>query len=185
MHASIEFAKRNVPIHIPSDWHTIVRTARRKQPYTVIPLENESFIDFKRVAKENTCFAKKDSDGSNMEWMKLKWIQFLKTEPDKICFKYNFTDEPFKQLRVRPVVTRRGRQSLTNNEIRPNQLHSKYSGDLSISEAKKKDLLGLCEKRIIPRVYHPFYNALKAGEQQNDTLPEPDIIEPSHDSDCE
>ena len=185
MHAAIEFAKRNLPIHTPSDWHTVLRSARRKHPYVVIPLENESFIDFKKLAKESTTFAKKDSDGANMEWMKLKWIQFMKQEPDKIFFKYNFTDEPFKQLRVKPMLTRRGRQTSNTFAVQQNQLPQKYSGDLSISEAKKKDLLALCRQLIIPRVHHPFYNAWKTGENYKDTLPEPDLNEPSQDSDCE
>lgn len=83
------------------------------------------------------------------------------------------------------MLTRRGRQTSNTFAVQQNQLPQKYSGDLSISEAKKKDLLALCRQLIIPRVHHPFYNALKTGENYKDTLPEPDLNEPSQDSDCE
>lgn len=49
MHAAIEFAKKKTAIYIPSQWDTVIRMARRKNPYTVIPIKHEDIIDFKQM----------------------------------------------------------------------------------------------------------------------------------------
>jgi hypothetical protein len=36
MHSAIEFAKKKTDIYIPSQWATIIRMARRKNPYYVV-----------------------------------------------------------------------------------------------------------------------------------------------------
>jgi hypothetical protein len=38
MHYAIEFAKRKTEIFVPQQWATIVRMARRKDPYLIVPL---------------------------------------------------------------------------------------------------------------------------------------------------
>lgn len=182
MHAAIEFAKRNTPIYVPSEWHTVVRMARRKQPYSVVPLEYDDFFNFKQIAKENITFPKKDVTGMKIEWLKLKWFQFRKEEPDKIYIKYAFSDESFNELRVRPIPTRRGKQSATNVSDQVFDIPKLYSKPLPISTAKKQDLIVLCKKSLIPTCYHAFYENLHTEETQLDILPEPDQIEDPQDS---
>ena len=43
MHAAIEFAKNNTQIFVPSQWDTVLRMARRRSPYTVVPLKHTNF----------------------------------------------------------------------------------------------------------------------------------------------
>jgi len=38
MHSAIQFAKKKTEIYIPSQWATIIRMAKRKNPYYVVPL---------------------------------------------------------------------------------------------------------------------------------------------------
>ena len=41
------------------------------------------------------------------------------------------------------------------------QLPPRYSSKLAISAAKKKDLLSLCKRGVIPELYHHYYNSLR------------------------
>lgn len=53
----------------------------------------------------------------------------------------------------------------------------KYKQKLPISAAKKKDLLALCKKGVIPREFHHYYKALQSNAAVQDTLLEPDAEE--------
>ena len=44
---------------------------------------------------------------------------------------------------------------------------------LSISSAKKKDLINLCEDGIIPAELHAWFKALPTSSRAHDLLPEP------------
>ena len=63
--------------------------ARRKKPYIVIPLDTESILDFKELAKDRYTFTKVDKDGSKVKWLKIKWLLFNKAETDTIKVKYD------------------------------------------------------------------------------------------------
>jgi hypothetical protein len=39
MHAAIEFAKKKSEIFVPQQWATVIRMARRKDPYMIVPLK--------------------------------------------------------------------------------------------------------------------------------------------------
>jgi hypothetical protein len=39
MHAAIEFAKKKTEIFVPQQWGTVIRMARRKYPYKIVPLK--------------------------------------------------------------------------------------------------------------------------------------------------
>lgn len=58
------------------------------------------------------------------------------------------------------------------------QLKQLYYKPLPISEAKKKDLLGLCNKKIIPEEYHGWYSSLPTHSGA-DRLPGPAVDEES------
>lgn len=58
------------------------------------------------------------------------------------------------------------------------QLKPLYLKRLPISEAKKKDLLALCDKQIIPEEYHGWYSSLPTHTGA-DRLPGPSVDEES------
>ena len=39
MHSAVEHAKKSTPIYTPYQWDTVLRQARRRNPYTVVPDE--------------------------------------------------------------------------------------------------------------------------------------------------
>ena len=73
----------------------------------------------------------------------MKWMRYLKEEPDTCFFKYELEDSvEFKRIKL-------------VGEKRPNeQPLPLYKGKLPISNAKKKDLLSLCKQGAIPSEFH-------------------------------
>ena len=96
MHSTIEFAKKNTEIYTPNQWTTVVRMARRKNPYNVVPIQHGDVYDFKELQKTTLKYSKVDSCGEKVNWLKIKWIRFSKNERESILFKYTF-DEEFKK----------------------------------------------------------------------------------------
>lgn len=58
-------------------------------------------------------------------------------------------------------------------------LRPAYSKQLSISVAKKNDLVKLCSSQVIPRQHHQFYMTLPTSDSVNDRLPQPDATKAS------
>jgi hypothetical protein len=65
MHSAIEFAKKKTAIYIPSQWVTIIRMARRTNPYYVVPLQFEDIYDFKEVTKSTLKYSSRQEGNAN------------------------------------------------------------------------------------------------------------------------
>jgi hypothetical protein len=98
MHPAFEFAKKKTEIYIPSQWASIIRMARRNNPYYVVPLQYEDIYDFKEVTKSTVKYSKVDSEGIKVKWMKIKWLRFSKNDAEYVLLKHKF-DEDFKKMR--------------------------------------------------------------------------------------
>lgn len=141
--------------------------ARRNNPYVVVPMKYWDFSDLKRMTSENCKPMKFDQEGKRVNWLKIKWIRVTKEQPDCIQIKTDW-DSDFQI--VKALQQARGRaQSMVPK--------TKYEGKIAISEAKKKDLLSLCNTLVIPPAYHTFYDQLKATNSLKDKLPQPDATE--------
>ena len=66
MHSAIEFAKKNTPIYVPSQWDTVIRMARRKNPYVVVPMKHTNFYNLKELASHMFRNVKIDIDGKRV-----------------------------------------------------------------------------------------------------------------------
>ena len=86
-------------------------------------------------------------------------------------YRYTYTEE-FKRINV----ARRGRPTPFPTEI-PNA----YEARTPISFAKKKDLLQLCKKDVIPREVYSWFKALPSSRDAKDRLPEPGMIDSRSD----
>ena len=75
------------------------------------------------------------------------------------------------------LANTRGRPKVAN-EI---ELTPRYKGKLSISAAKKADLLSLCASGTIPEEYHGYYQPLVSSKSLKDKLPLPAAIEEDTD----
>ena len=179
MHASIETAKKNVKVSIPDQWNTVIECARPKQPYVIQGLQYRDVLDFKHVAATSLRNTKTDVSGQRVNWLKVKWLRYIKREEDTIFFKYRMNEPHFHQLKTRGA-SRRGRHTI---HTQVSDIPCRYSARLPISAAKKADLLDLCRLNVIPEKHHPFYYSLPCSSSAPDRLPEPDITEEADTSD--
>ncbi|CAC5380535.1 unnamed protein product [Mytilus coruscus] len=126
-------------------------------------------------AQRGSCEIEKEYvNGKEIKWLKIRWLRYTKENPDCILFKYKMDDE-FREMKV-ALTSTRGRAT------EEYQLIKKYTSRQSISAAKKKDIVGLCKKGIIPSEYHEYYKSLLANINVKDTLAETDVEEEKNDS---
>ena len=138
-------------MNIPEDWYNITRSARRQNPYSVIPLEYNTFMSFKSYTKPLNM--KVDSEGNTVRWMKIRAIRLIKEFPRVMYFKYDFSEE-YWSVNLLKISKRRkaGDESL---KVVPTIRHKK----IPISSAKKSDLVKLCKTGAIPGVFWSYYKS--------------------------
>ncbi len=62
MHAAIENVKKNTIVYVPSQWDTVIRMARRRNPYAIVPIKHFNIFDLKKLAKKTCKNVKLNSD---------------------------------------------------------------------------------------------------------------------------
>lgn len=68
-------------IFMPSQLHPVIRLARKKSPYNVIPMTYKDFKDFKSLSKELRILSIKESEsGRRLKWTDIKEIQVRKND---------------------------------------------------------------------------------------------------------
>ncbi len=67
VHAAVETARKTVPVYTPEGYYTLVRGARRSQPYKVHELCHKDFIAYKTAAEKKIKNKKKDTDGEQVK----------------------------------------------------------------------------------------------------------------------
>lgn len=182
MHSAIERAKRHVQVFVPTDWHNILRVARRGNPYQIIPMGYRDFTDYKAVHAlvPNT---KVDTDGKAVRWSKICAVQLTKETPQEISVKYDFDG-------AEHTIDLAGKHTRSRKKRSQKKLHfahlgvdenPKYRERIPISDAKKSDLIRLCTSGVIPGIYRPYYEGLPDQNNVVDRLAEPDVLEQSED----
>ncbi|KAL2086584.1 hypothetical protein ACEWY4_017643 [Coilia grayii] len=159
VHAAVETARRKVSIYSPDGYYTLVRMARKNDPYSVHELGHKDFLDFKSLSNHILKNRTKDGEGQAVHWQKIKWFRYMKEEQKTIFFKYDFTAPTFRKMTVAKQATRGSRGTRTT------QPSSMYESPPGISALKKKDLLTLCTNGSIPHYYAEFYNTLTVGSE--------------------
>ena len=181
IHASIELAKKGVKVYVPHEWQTVIHMARRRNPCVVLPMDFMQFQDIKPFPKSNGLNMQKTIQGEKVHWLKIKHIQVNKGS-DEILFRYNYHDD-FKAICVIPRRNKRRSTPVTTATLVEVQHPQLYLHVLPISEAKKRDLISLCTKGVIPEIYHSYYEGLVSSVERRDSLPVPDIEESDYDTD--
>lgn len=147
----IEKTAKNKLIYIPDEWYTFVRWAKQNNPpYKVVEMNQDLVLDFKTWLHTKTWV--KDSNSNKINWNKIREVNILANEPDKLLFKYDLSEELSLQLdNTKNIKITRGRKRV-KQEITFQPLYREHLPDL-----KYKDLINLCETIIIPQKYHNFY----------------------------
>lgn len=99
MHSAVEFAKKRTAIFVPSQWDTVMLMARRKDPYTVIPLKHQDIIDFKDIQAKKVKSITVSDSGKKVQWTKIRWMRFMKADPEAVLIKYDIDDE-FERVKL-------------------------------------------------------------------------------------
>lgn len=155
IHAQIEKKKKNVDIFDPSGWYTLIRSACKKNPYTVYEVNQSDIKCFKTLKKEILKNKNTDTNGNDVNWLKITWLQYRKDDTAHIYFKYRKNEENFRKIQV---VRRTQRSTQSKDAV----LVEAYSRPIPISREKMQNLKELCNKKIIPTQYHHFYESLNS-----------------------
>ncbi|RVE40000.1 hypothetical protein evm_015350 [Chilo suppressalis] len=154
MHALIEKRSKNVTIHSPEDWISIVKTAKKagSKQYDVTEVIQENIYNFKEFAKHLQW--EKDMDGNKVGLSKIRELYVNSNLDPVVEFKHHFSEES-KRL---DVTSGTGGRSINLSSY---TLKKAYRGLLPIDKAKLADLKALCARNLIPSEKHAFYNALR------------------------
>lgn len=173
MHSAIENEKKYRSCYTVTDWMNIMRSARssRKRkdvnPYHVKQLRYTDFYDLKALSAKLISNRIKDENGEKVNWLRIKMLKFSKSMPSVIEFSYDYDEKNYKKIHT----SSRGRQPRITKEI----IQPCYKTLLPLSKEKKKDLVKLCEKGIIPQELHPWYKSLPEASNKRDCMPEPGV----------
>ena len=174
IHAAVETAKKRTSVYVPSQRDTIITMARKKKTYTVVPLKYFDFLNLKPLTESILPSSAVDTNGKKVEWMKVRWLQVRKSDPQNIHAKYDFDE-----LQFHTVKTKASRKHICV----ANPIQRRYNEKLPISSAKKQDLISLCKDGNIPSEFYHYFQSITDSKSLRDCLPDPDILEEDNDSD--
>ena len=146
-----KYAKSHQLVYEPEEWYKIVRDARIKHPFNVVKMKIEDFVSTSEL-ETAIVNRKKTEDNEKVEWLKMKHIQFRKSSPLVLYYKYSHSDENFKSVSLAPK--RKSKSGEISSD--PSLLNPKGR---TITKEKMKDLKDLLP--YIPPVHHKFYKSLK------------------------
>jgi len=92
VHSVIEHASRNIPIFTPQQWYSVVQSAWRVMPYTVVEMTGSRFYDFKDLSRKFRNFSMAEN-GEKVQWHKICRFKFLKGESHVAYFSYGYDDD--------------------------------------------------------------------------------------------
>lgn len=104
----------------------------------------------------------KTTNGNTMKLTEVKMIRFLKNS-DTYEYKTTFDEkEAWTKVLIKPKYGfgRRSGRSRRDNTIENVTLKPAYLSKIPIAEQKKKDLLYLIEKHVVPKQYNYFYDSI-------------------------
>ena len=179
IHITIEHSKKNTSVYVPSNWNTVISMARRNNPYLFIPMKHDDVMNFKLFSSVSCPNFKMASTGEKINWTKVCWVQVRKDSPQTIFVNYSFNEE-FLEINVQHIGTRNKKRKYAWMDDVP----ALYMEKIPISKAKKKDLLSLCTKCIIPEEYHEYYKNLPSSNIKV-CIPTPSQEEEEYDTDIE
>lgn len=87
-----------------------------------------------------------------MKWIHLKWLRFVRGE-NSVGYKYDVAEENFEYMIV-------NEKNLLWESI---NIPKKYKKQHPVSLAKKKDLMNLIKKGVIPHDYFSFFDNLPSA----------------------
>lgn len=154
----IEKSKKNYPnIFIPDDWHQVIKSARKKQPFVVIPMTTTEFYSTRKL-ETNIVRRTKSVGNIKVEWLKIQWLRFENENPFTI--KYKYCNDETVEFNILNIKKRTSQRITTMDTL--------YPQGNEISMDKKRDLIQLLP--FIPPIYHNFYQELITSENAGNDI---------------
>ena len=98
-------------------------------------------------------------------WSEIVQLKVIEDDPDMLYFKYSY-DRDYKKCKFKATNTR-------HVEMNRTAKRQKYKSQKEITLAKKKDLLMLCKKGLIPKQHYAFFDSLTvatSGGKEDDIV---------------
>jgi len=95
---------------------------------------------------------KKNVKGKAVKWIHLKWLRFVRGE-NSVGYKYDVSADNFEYMNVND-------KNMLWESI---NIPKKYNEQLPVSLAKKRDLMNLTKKGVIPQDYFSFFDNLPSA----------------------
>lgn len=166
MHSAIERAKKGKLLYVPNDYVNVMKMARKEKKETKHQLETHSYdvhllqydavYDLQALTESIITNRNKTVSKKKVNWLLVKWFRFEKGST-KVGFKYDVNSD-FDYIQANDA-------SVPWDKI---TLKKKYQSVLPISMAKKRDLIKLLKKGIIPQDYATFYEKLHSSAKVTD-----------------
>lgn len=139
VHSTIGAAvSRAGDVFLPIELTTIMKLARTTQPYQVIPLQHDDFIDFKKLSTDLRILnVRRDSEtDEEINWNNVMELKVDREHPATIFYKNSHTEEKlFKTITLK-------RQK---NQVKDFSLEPLNREKPKIPAAKYADLVSLCQ----------------------------------------
>lgn len=165
-HSVIERTKKKTSMKInhPNDWAQLIRVCKNKNPFNVVTMKREDFLQFSSLLKGNGPFTLKKLNEKKEKflWRDVQWLRY--TQESGHVFYKNTLDESAEFNVIN--IHRRGKKSA---KLVVPAIHD---GPVPISAEKKKDLLQLLP--LVDTVFHDFYKNLPTA---NIPCTDPDLQE--------
>lgn len=101
MQATIERARRLKKIYNIREWVLLFSCARiHSNPYKVITLNHNDFYDLEKLVNLMVLTTTINIKREKVNWLKIKWMRFDKSEPNIMQYKYGLQDTEFKRLDI-------------------------------------------------------------------------------------
>lgn len=146
--------KKSSAIYVPDQYITLIREAKKKgQPYKVVERSHNDFFDLKDLVQK--CGFKdvfKTNDGDIVKTSEIRVFEVRKSDPGFFFCKLSYEQELFSTV---SFTSRRNSTDMSKVAF-----IKAYNEKIGISDLKKKGILGLVEKNIVPSYYGEFYKNL-------------------------
>lgn len=147
MHARIESHSKNKSVWTQEQWCEIMEDSKIENKYTVNAMGQTDILDFHDLAE-------------NFKWtsVRISHVREITVEPDQkhVYVKYEWKENPLKVDVYKKNVTLKS--------IRDYQLQQAYSGKFVLNDKKKKDLISMVTKKLVPEEFKGFYEDI-VGEK--------------------
>ena len=176
IHARIEKHSKHLTVFDKQSWVKLVENSKETEPvYSVKELEHEDILNVTDLAKAvlpNQLYVETPTE-NGQEKEKLVWndvhcIEYTKENSEKIRVKYDIRED-YRNVAICKKPRNPSRISTQRTSISGYKFKKKYPRKLGIAKEKKKDLVKLCEKQLIPSCYHSFYVSLPTNETEIDS----------------